>query len=553
MLFNSKLVKRNFMKKLFLWTILICQLFTSCHYYRLVEGNPKTHNVGLDNKTIASSKIFIHVGNALWELRNFRVIDNQFTGTPVVVSNEDIDFYKKSLLSRNFRVGKSEKFKLAQLHIFVNEIIYEGEEMVFSKENIEIVQMLSKNKLLTTFTFVVGSAATAFGSLVIFLLIACNCPHVYINDGENWHFTNSLFTGALNSNLERFDYKKIPDFHKSNSNIRLEIRNEEQETQYINQLSLLAIYHKEGQEVLSDQYGNFSVVNNRTFPNLIKDDLGNTILLSKTKNSMSSYDFKTSDRSGFSNLYASFEKRPKQSTHLEISVKNTKWGAYVYNEFKKLFGDYYQKWVENNASKDVKELHQNMEKAGIFMKVEINENGKWKFLENINLIGEAGFQNILVRIPEPYRDQEKIEIRLRTGYHFWEIDNLSLVETNNEALQIEEYQAHVKGLNAREIEKQLAQNDGAYVIHEQNSPAIEVHFEGLNTDAFRTLFIKSKGYYKGNHIQSGKTQWQQLLSINRYGGFSKYSKDLHHQSMAWESVLNELGFSLFAQNQNTKN
>jgi hypothetical protein len=194
-----------------------------------------------------------------------------------------------------------------------------------------------------------------------------------------------------------------------------------------------------------------------------------------------------------------------------------------------------------------------MDKAGIFMKVEINDNGKWKFLDNVNLIGEAGFQNILVSIPERYRGQKKIDLRLRTGYHFWEIENLSLIETHEEELQIEEYQPSVNGQNAKEMEMQLSQNDDTYLVHEQGSRALEVHFGGLKNEQARTLFIKSKGYYKGNHIQIGKTQWDQLISINRNGGFSKFSRELHQQAMTWEAVLNELGFSLFALNPNTKN
>jgi hypothetical protein len=504
-------------------------------------------------KTMSSSKIYIHVGNAFWELQNFRKTGEEFTGTAQVASNDDVQIYNKALEKNNFRVERSDPLRINQIHFFVNELRYSGEEMVFSKENIEKVQVLDKNKALTTFSFIAGTAASAFGAIVIFLLIACNCPHIYINDGLNWHFTNSLFTGALNQKLERFDFKRIPDFHKTNSDLHLEIRNEEQEIQYINQLSLIAVYHKLGQEILCDQEGNFFIVKNKLFPEALKDDFDNTIDLSKINHSELSYSFKSSDHSGFSNLYGTFDNISKRYTHINMSVKNTRWGAFVYKEFTKLFGDNYQRWVQNNARKDLNELHTNMEKAGIFMRVEINDNGKWRFLENINLIGEAGFQNILITIPDCYQNHNEIKIRIRTGYHFWEINHLSLIETENDQLEIDEYHAQVIGENASDYRKKLLENDGEYLIHHQGAQAIQVYFEGLQTEKPRTLFLKSKGYYKGTQIQTGKTQWGQLLSINREGGFSKFSKELYQESMAWESVLNELGFSLFASHSNIKN
>lgn len=529
------------MKKSIAW-IMIVSIFTShCTFYRLRQGDPKEYNVGLDDKKTNNYRVFLHVGETYCELSNWKKIDNKIVGTITSVSQETDFYYKKALSKKNFSASPKIEHLLLQMHLFVSEAIYAGTEITIDINDIEKVHLLDKNGALTVFSFVATTAVSATAAISLFLAIACACPHVYINDGNSWHFTNSMFTGAMNPTLERFDFKKIPDFHSDSTSLSLELRNEEKEIQYTNTLKLVAIYHQKGEEIIANQKGEFTQVTKPRFAQSLSNDDGDF------KNNFSninseSYNFNSTDKDGISNLQATFTTENLKSANLILSVKNPKWGGFVYHEFTKLFGDYFQKWVKSNTRKSKKQLYSNIRKAGILLAVEVKEGGKWKQIEDINLVGEAGFQKIAVSIPQKYLKQNSLTIRLRSGFQFWEINYLALSEKLIENLNIEEIDAKIISEGA-DLQSLIQSDDSEYLVHRQGEKPIMVNFSGLKTDSERTLFLKSKGYYKTIQNHTGQPEWKQLLSINKYGGFSKFSKQKFEDLSNWKDMLTEIGLT----------
>jgi hypothetical protein len=55
--------------------------------------------------------------------------------------------------------------------------------------------------------------------------------------------------------------------------------------------------------------------------------------------------------------------------------------------------------------------------------------------------------------------------------------------------------------------------------------------------------LKSKGYYKTIQNNTGQPEWKQLLSINKYGGFSKFSKQKFEDWSQWKDMLTEIGLT----------
>jgi hypothetical protein len=531
------------MKKSIAW-IMIVSIFTShCTFYRLRLGDPKEYNVGLDDKKINNSRIFLHVGETYCELRNWRKTDNKIVGTVTSVNEETDFYYKKGLSKKNFSASKKIEHNLLQMHLFVPEAIYNenGTEITIDINDIERVHLLDKNGALTVFSFVATTAVSATAAISLFLAIACSCPHVYMNDGNNWHFTNSMFTGAMNPTLERFDYKKIPDFHSDSTSLSLELRNEEKEIQYTNTLKLVAIYHQKGEEIIANQKGEFTRVTSKRFAQSLTNDDGDLKNNFSSINS-ESYNFSSTDKDGMSNLHATFSTENLKSANLILSVKNPKWGGFVYHEFTKLFGDYFQKWVKSNTRKSKKQLYTNIRKAGILLAVEIKEGGKWKQIEDINLVGEAGFQKIAVEIPQKYLKHKSLTFRLRSGFQFWEINALALSETVTENLKIEELDAKIVSKET-DLQSLIQSDDSEYLVHRQGEKPIMVNFSGLKTDSERTLFLKSKGYYKTIQNHLGQPEWKQLISINKFGGFSRFSKQKFEEWSLWKDMLTEIGLT----------
>lgn len=379
------------------WLLLSIMLFNSCTYYRLRQGSPKKYYVGLEESEMKENRIFVHVGDAYFELNNWRKVDDKITGFISSVPPEIDLYYQRALAKKNFRITRGDRFKLFQLHLFLPELTFKETEISFDVSQIQEAQIIDYNYGLTTLSWVFSSAAIATASIGILLAIACSCPHIYLNDGQQWYFSNSMFTGAMNPTLERFDYKKISDGNPLSSELNLEIRNEEKEIQYTNLLKLVAVYHEKGEVIITTSTGDFVKIVNSRQPKSLSNDNGimtNDFLT----NESNSYSFNSTDKAGFSNLQATFESDDLKNPHLVLGLKNPKWGGFVYHEFKKLFGDYFQTWVHSNSKKTKNQLEKNMEKAGITFKVEVLEKGKWKTIDQINLVGEAKFEKIAIEI-----------------------------------------------------------------------------------------------------------------------------------------------------------
>ncbi len=522
------------------WLLLSIILFNSCTYYRLRQGSPKEYYVGLEESDMKKNRIFVHIGDAYFELRNWKKVDDKITGIISSVPPEIDLYYQSALAKKNFRISKGDRFKLLQLHLFLPELAISGTEISFDVNQIQKAQIIENNIGLTTFSWVVTSAAITTATIGLFVAVACSCPHIYLNDGQQWYFSNSMFTGAMNPTLERFDYKKINDVNPLSSELNLEIRNEEKEIQYTNLLKLVAVYHEKGEEIITTSTGDFIKIVNSRQPKSLSNDNGimtNDFLMDESN----SYSFNSTDNTGFSNLKASFESNNLKNPHLVLGLKNPKWGGFVYHEFTKLFGDYFQTWVHSNSKKTKNQLEKNMEKAGITLNVEVLDKGKWKTIDQINLVGEAKFEKIAVKIPENYLKNKELTVRLKSGFQFWEVNYLALAEKDSKIIEVEEYDAQIMS-DATKSEA-LAIDDKNYLIHKEGDAPIKVNFSGLKTNSERTLYLKSKGYYKTVQNFEGKPQWNQLLSINKKGGLSHFSKAKFEDWNEMASIVSELGLT----------
>jgi hypothetical protein len=117
-----------------------------------------------------------------------------------------------------------------------------------------------------------------------------------------------------------------------------------------------------------------------------------------------------------------------------------------------------------------------------------------------------------------------------------------LSEKVTKNLKIEELDAKILSVN-NDFQSLIKSDDSQYLIHRQGEEPITVNFSGLKTDGERTLYLKSKGYYKTiqNHI--GQPEWKQLFTINKIGGFSRFSKQKFEDWSQWKDMLTEIGLT----------
>jgi hypothetical protein len=484
--------------------------------------------------------ILIHSGDSYWELKKSKISGNTLLGELSNV-NERVDYYyNRALTSNNFQVKSGESYYLNQLHLYVDEFDFENNIASIDLDQINNLKVLDKNRGLSIIANLGIASTAAVGGMATFLAIACNCPHNYTFDGEKYHFNNTLFTGATAANLERNDYKYLPDYHPDHSTYKMIIKNEENEIQYTNLLELIAVSHSKNTEILSDQKGNIYSLSNRFEAIDIKNDADESIKNEVNFEDDLPFQFDKTGADDFSHIYAKFEvPQSTENAKIVIRAKNSEWAGLLYKSFSSLLGNKYSKWTKNNHKRSAEKANKAIQEAGIPLIVSAKIKGEWVTLESIDLVGEINYNSLVIPVPKEYFNSTTFEIRVSTGYKFWDLDALQMDFSSPESISIQRLNPS-SAIGTADYKEVLALDDENYMVHSETGDSTIIEFKGIpNTSEKRTLILRSKGYYFSKTAYEGKTNWPAILAIKQSGGLSLFSKALYEAYSNQAIILNE--------------
>jgi hypothetical protein len=383
-----------------------------------------------------------------------------------------------------------------------------------------------------------GASATATTTLLVvaaagtFLVIACNCPHVYVNNGTDYELNTTLFTGAVATQLERHDYKILPDYQKDSEVYEIKIANEDNEDQYTNLLELITVNHNENESVLSDKNGNIVTVRNLVEPIEALDNSMHSIRDQVRAADTDAYRFDPDSISGLSEVFFTFGKPASaDNAKLVLRVKNSNWSGYVYDEFNSLFGKRYAEWVKSNENKSKEEREKWMTDQGINLLVDIKTDGGWKNVDRVELVGEVSYHSIVIPL-EFKEDNSNLEIRVRSGFKFWELDYAGVDFSEDSPVEIQRLKPVLAtGSDGEDFTDALSSDDSKYMDHLGKGTSTLVRFEPmtLQKGKSRTIIIHSKGYYLHKKTYEGKTHTKELEKFRNAGELSRFSKRLYDE------------------------
>jgi|GEM_PF-1897496 len=534
------------MTKIILHLLSFAILFSGCtSFYGLNENTKKTRYNGAkkDDWTRIEERnhVVVHFNDSLYEITAIK----QDTSTGEISAyfapfTGRVYYYYDKVLDDNdgvsIRKSKDDKSIVRQVHLFVKNLEFDddGLKLHFNLNEITRVDLSSQavgaNILMG---LLIGVTATAATSAAI-LFILCNCPRMYVHNGQDWVLSNSLFTGAKAPQLERYDYKPIPDFFSTSSDLKMEIRNEQQELEYINELGLLAILHPDNTEIAADRNGKLYSYNEASAlaPTLAQDASGNNLLLNVKQKDDYAYQFNPDEMVDLAELNLSFELGtiPKDAKMI-LHLKNSHWAGAVYNEFNGLFGKAYSKWVAKNKDKPKEAREAWMRQEGIKLLVEQKTASGWKLIDEVELVGEIAYNTVI--IPLDSIKTTSPQFRLRSGFMFWELDYAALDTSVNEIIHYQEIAPFSASKpDGTQYLDLILHNDAAYLPLEMEDPILTIAFKGLplvQVGEKRTLVLKSKGFYTSTTTYTGKVQRKELQKFKNPGELSRYSKRLYDQ------------------------
>ena len=479
--------------------------------------------------------IIIHFGDQIFELSNINY--NQTNSTITGVINPTIStplaYYNsvKNNPQNIHMINKGDPPTLAeQIHLFVNKgQVKEDGRFEFSINDIsqidETVHQSKSNIGPGGAVALVAVSALTVG--IIAVAVACGCPHVYINDGEELNWEQTLFTGATSPQLARSDLKAIKDYFPTQETLTLTLKNDEEEQQFIDKLSLKVVDHPADVHLAIENNGNLYAYHKATSPIAVTDQDGKNQSQATANKDGASYDFKPEKLTDLSALHVTFKPESVGDSRLILHVKNTKWSGYLYNEFNKLFGSEHAKWVEKNKDKSKEDREAWMRQEGIKLLVEVKRNNVWETLSEIDLIGDVTYESLA--LPIDVESLENLEIRLRSGFHFWEVDYLGLAhESENIAIKINDLTPTIATNSQSESQlDKLQGTDEKYLISTPDNASTVVTFENIPLPNLgkRSLFLEANGYYLIQKQYTGKPNYKRLSKFKKPGELSRFSKE----------------------------
>jgi hypothetical protein len=317
------------------------------------------------------------------------------------------------------------------------------------------------------------------------------------------------------------------------------IKNEENESHFINLLELMVVNHAENIEIIPDQNGVIHSISNLVSASQIKNENGVDISEILAHRDDLAYSFDSQSKENMISTYASFD-RPKDVSNAKVvlKLKNSKWGGVVYKTFAAMMGDKYESWVEKNHERSAEEANMAMKEAGIPLVISIKKDNEWIDIETIDLVGDISYNTLVANINENLISGDQIELRLTAGFKFWDLDYIGMDFSQEEALKIEIIKPSQGTENTIDLSI-IGNDDQHYLEHSKAGDSTYFKFENINTsNTKRTIIMHSKGYYLSNEEYAGDPYWKELIKLRAPGGLSRLSMELYdaYQNLALEPI-----------------
>ncbi|MEO5777386.1 MAG: hypothetical protein ABIQ27_10800 [Flavobacterium sp.] len=477
--------------------------------------------------------IIVHFGDEKRHLSNvtFNEDTKEVSGT-LQEFDESHNLYQPKPGKTGGKYKKSKSNKPAEVHIYTNKAITNsiGSQLTIPYSDISKVELYDSDSGRAVMS-VVGITLGAIVLLTIIILATkSSCPFVYVDDGETYAFNGEIYPGAILPNLERDDYLKLNRLKDSNGFYNLKITNELKEIQNTDLTELIVVNHPKNSLVLMDQKGEIYTLQNEKQPiNAYCNDfkVSTKPFLTADKDY---YSFNTSESINNPNeVVLEFDNTQKSNIgKLHLNLKNTYWMDYMYGKFNEQFGSYYNTFHKKQRKLPKETCEKWRSNQYIPLAVYVKENNEWKFIENINTVGPLSARDIVV--PVSLSAGEKVQIKLVSGYMFWDLDYAGMDFSKNESIKKTTLKpTTATDENGKDVTALLLEKDNKYLIQPSIGNEVTLNFAAVKVgpNSKQSFFFKTNGYYEYIRDYKGIPNFAKLKTFREKGALNAYSIELY--------------------------
>ncbi len=391
-------------------------------------------------------------------------------------------------------------------------------------DKIQKIEVIEKDKKRTTNSYVIGALGYTIGALAIVTIIIAatksSCPFVSAYTGDQFALQGEIYGGAIYPQLARHDYMPLKMKPLTDGSLQVKISNELHEHQYTDMAELWVITHDKNSKVLADESGNLYTISAPLSPIYArlneKKDVTASVL--KAGDNTLLYMDDTTAANATNEVVMKFNKPvAAKKGKLMLSLKNSYFLDLLYGELAKGFGNYYGTYIKQQQQKPVAELLKWTKEQQIPLEVSVKTNSGWKKINDVTTIGPLATRNIVIPIELPETTEPFTEIKLSSGFMFWEIDYAALDYSAENTFIVQKI-TPTKATDelGKNILPDLQNEDAVYLAQPDigNIATLVYNANPLTDDLkTRTYILHSKGYYE--HVRDFKNK-PDIIFLNQF-------------------------------------
>jgi hypothetical protein len=340
------------------------------------------------------------------------------------------------------------------------------------------------------------------------------CLFVYSWDGERYDFDTEAYTGAITRGLQRDDYSLLTKARAQDGEYRLMLSNDNDETQYTDQLELWAVDQDRGILPRVGADGSLHSVREPVAPLSARggpiNGQSHDLMVWLAKRDGLIWEPPPAEQR--QELVVTFPKPVgAQQAKLVVSATETPWAGVAAGRMLGLLGPQLNTWYGqiDDSPQTCAELLAWMAREELFaLKIEVEEPTGWQVRGMMPISGPFVSDERVVPLDVSHVVGDQVRVRVRPPSGFWAFNSFAMDYTADIPARLTKLEpVRARDSAGHDLLPELRAADGQYYemheVGEQATVAFKARPAAPGME--RTLFLHSRGYYRMHIPESGQS------------------------------------------------
>ncbi len=374
-----------------------------------------------------------------------------------------------------------------------------------------------------------------------------SCPVVYAWDGRGWVLQSGTFAGAIAEGVARTDVTAMPQAVATGGRLRLEVRNELEETDHLDALSVLAVDHAPGVTIAPDAGGALHAVGVLAAPAIARDLRGRDVLAQVAA---------LDGRAWESALVPRDTARPEDlrdgielafahpanagTAHLVVDARNPSWVPFLLERALAAHAGALDAWYDSlRLSPRAAEAYRQAVVREAGLRVLLWRDGRWQAQGVVLDPGPELTRRQVVPLDLAGLATGPVRVRLESAPSFWLLDRVALAAGPEPAFTVRELgPAAAVTADGRDVLTLVAAADGRDWAFEQGErAALDVPVPAVPAGVERSYLVRAAGWYRLRVPLRGDADYAALERLlAEPGAFTRWAVGLGNTAFAGRRV-----------------